>query len=167
LALSACQPRPLDPAAERERLILAGEQGEPVDLTIYGLNYTDTEILSFVVGASGGGDVAVSRGEFGGGGYVCCIEWRPGWPLPITYDLLWTRDGKRYCKREAQLLGPVPANPNYFAVHFFPDGHIELEITERRPNTKLKLRRFNDYQRKPTGNTVADEQTAECRDGVW
>jgi hypothetical protein len=50
-------------------------------------------------------------------------------------------------------------------VHFFPDVRIEAEITENYPELKLKLQDYNEGQRKESGNTVADEQTARCKDG--
>ncbi|MFY0526730.1 DUF3304 domain-containing protein [Archangium gephyra] len=138
---------------------------EPVSLTINGFNYTDLYIDSFEVNGQGGGNLFVSSPTAGGGKGVCCMSFRPGTKLPVQLRIKWTRDRKRWCEKEALLTGPVPANPRHLGVHFFPDGHIEAEITEDYPELKLKLQDYNDEQRKASGNAVADEQTARCKDG--
>ncbi|MFY0578109.1 hypothetical protein ACN28S_30715 [Cystobacter fuscus] len=51
-------------------------------------------------------------------------------------------------------------------MHFFPDGHIEAELSEDYPQLRLVLERFNNGQRKQFGNVVADERNARCGDGV-
>jgi uncharacterized protein DUF3304 len=138
---------------------------QPVSLEINGFNYTDLYIDSFEVNSQGGGNLFVSSPTSGGGGGVCCVSFRPGTKLPVQLTIKWTRDRKRWCEKEALLSGPVPANPRHLGVHFFPDGHIEAEITEDYAEPKLKLQDFNPGQRKESGNTVADEQTARCKDG--
>jgi len=138
---------------------------QPVSLTINGFNYTDLYIDSFEVNGQGGGNLFVSSPTSGGGKDVCCVSFSPGTKLPVELRIKWTRDRKRWCEKEALLTGPVPANPRYLGVHFFPDGHIEAEITERDPEPKLRLQDYNEGQRKESGNTVADEQTARCKDG--
>jgi len=140
---------------------------EPVSLTINGFNYTDLYIDSFEVNGQGGGNLFVSSPTSGGGGGVCCVSFRPGTLLPVQLTIKWTRDGKRWCEKKAWLKGPVPANPRHLGVHFFPDGHIEAEITEDYPELRLQLKDHDPGQRKPSGNTVADEQTARCRDGYF
>ena len=134
-------------------------------LEINGYNYTDLYIDSFEVNGQGGGNLFVSNPTSGGGGGVCCVSLRPGTRLPIPLTIKWTRDGERWCEKEAQLTGPVPANPRHLGVHFFPDGHIEAEVTENSPEVRLRLEAFNPGQRKESGNTVTDEQTARCKDG--
>ena len=77
----------------------------------------------------------------------------------------WTRDRQRWCQKEVMFTGPVPANPRHLGVHFFPDGHIEIEITENFPEVKLRLETVGPDERKKSGNKVADEQVARCQDG--
>ena len=138
---------------------------QPVSLTINGFNYTDLYIDSFEVNGQGGGNLFVSSPTSGGGGGVCCVSFSPGTKLPVQLKIKWTRNRKRWCEKEVLLTGPVPANPRHLGVHFFPDGHIEAEITADYPELKLRLQDDNEGQRKESGNTVADEQTARCRDG--
>jgi len=134
-------------------------------LEINGFNYTDLYIDSFEVNGQGGGNLFVSSPTSGGGGGVCCVSFMPGSKLPIRLNIKWTRDGKRWCEKEALVTGTVPANPRHLGVHFFPDGRIEAEITEHYAEPKLRLEDFNEAQRKESGNTVPDEQTARCKDG--
>ena len=138
---------------------------QSVLLTINGLNYTDLYIDSFEVNGQGGGNLFVSSPTSGGGKDVCCVSFSSGTKLPVQLRIKWTRDRKRWCEKEALLTGPVPANPRYLGVHFFPDGRIEAEITENDPEPKLRLQDYDPGRRKESGNTVADEQTARCKDG--
>jgi len=138
---------------------------QSVSLEIDGFNYTDLYIDSFEVNGQGGGNLFVSSPTSGGGGGVCCVSFNPGTKLPLQLRIKWTRDRKRWCEKEALLTGPVPANPRYLGVHFYPDGHIEAEITENDPEPRLRLERVDRGKRKESGNTVADEQTARCKDG--
>jgi hypothetical protein len=136
-----------------------------VALEIDGFNYTDLYIDSFEVNGQGGGNLFVSSPTAGGGGGACCVGFRPGTRLPVELTIKWTRDRKRWCEKEVLLKGPVPANPRYLGVHFFPDGHIEVELTEEYSEPKLRLERVSRGERKESGNLVADEQTARCKDG--
>jgi hypothetical protein len=136
-------------------------------LAINGFNYTDLYIDSFAVDGQGGGNIFVSSPTSGGGGTVCCAGFSAGSTLPLSVRVKWSRDRKRWCEKEVQITGPIPASPDHLAVHFFPDGHIEAELTEDDPLVKLQLDRMDRYERKKSGNTVADEQTARCRDGYY
>ncbi|ATB29600.1 hypothetical protein MEBOL_003055 [Melittangium boletus DSM 14713] len=139
------------------------EELKPIELTLYGLNYTDLYIDSFSVSGIGGANIPVSSPTAGSSGGVCCMPWYPGAALPIPIKVSWTRDNKRRCEKEVMITGPVPPNPENFAVHFFPDGHIEIELTEGYPELKLRLERFSATQRKESGNVVLDEQVARCK----
>lgn len=161
LALAAC--RESNPGAKQ------GETARPrkdVSLTLIGFNYTDLYIDSFSVNGQGGGNIYLSSPTSGGGGSVCCVDFSPASGLPFPVKIKWSRDRKRWCEKEVLITGPVPAEPRFLAVHFFPDGRIEAEITQQYPSVKLQLEeRANPDERKPSGNTVADEQTARCKDG--
>ncbi|MHA7630287.1 DUF3304 domain-containing protein [Corallococcus sp. M7] len=138
---------------------------KPVSLEINGYNYTDLAIDSFEVNGQGGGDLEVSSTDSGGGKGTCCVGLSPGTRFPVELSIRWTRDRKRWCEKTVQLAGIATANPRHLGVHFFPDGHIEAEVTEGYPDLKLKLDRVDAGRRKPTGNSVQDEQSARCRDG--
>lgn len=155
LALAACN----EPSSR------ASGVRQPAALEINGFNYTDLPISSFEVNGQGGGNIFVSSPTSGGGGSVCCVSFSPGSPLPLRVKVEWTRDRERWCEQEVLIYGPIPASPMHLGVHFFPDGHIEAEITERYPELKLRLDSVSPGMRKESGNTVADEQTSRCRDG--
>jgi hypothetical protein len=137
---------------------------EPISLTIVGFNYTDLYIDSFEVNSVGGGNIVVSTTTSGGGGSTCCASWFRGRTLPMLLKIKWTRDRKRWCQKEIQTSGPIPANPTHLGVHFFPDGRIEAELSEGYPELKLRLESVSADERKKSGNTVMDEQVARCQD---
>jgi hypothetical protein len=138
---------------------------DPIALEINGFNYTDLYIDSFEVNGRGGGNVFVSSLDSGGGGSTCCASWWPDPKDPMPLKIKWTRGGDRWCEKEVLVTGPVPARPEHLAVHFFPDGRIEAELTEDFPKVKLRLESVNSVERKKSGNKVADEQVARCQDG--
>lgn len=161
--LAGCpgKPKPEAPPAQPPAPALS----KPAMLEINAFNYTDLYIHTFTVNGQGGGNVFVSSPETGGGGGVCCVTVSPDdLQGPVRMKVEWSRDMKRWCEKEVELTGPIPANPRHLGVHFFPDGRIEAELTEDSPELKLRLERVNEAQRKASGNTVADEKTARCKD---
>jgi len=155
--LCACEPAGSAPGA-------ADKASEPHALGIVGYNYTDRYIDQFYVNGQGGGNLDVSGQRGGGGGIVCCIGWRDGTPLPQKMRIKWVAGGcmktltdsdgytftaplHTFKEQDVQLTGPVPKNPHYFEVHFYPDGHIEVAITEMDSDPRLKLSRARE---KPT-----------------
>ena len=135
-------------------------------LTISGYNYTDLYIDSFEVGGNGGGNLSVSTLTTGGSKSACCASVYPAL-APYEVKVKWKgREGKnRWCEMKVILNGPIPATPEYFEVHFYPDGHIEVAVTEDASKPRLKLERFSYGRRKETDNKVYDEQVGVCKDG--
>lgn len=140
-------------------------------LPISGFNYTDLPISSFEVNSIAGGNLRVSS-ETSGGGAMCCVR-RPTY-APLTYIVAWTRGPEtpksRWCRMEVIHKGPLPKNPKYFVVHFYQDGHIEVDVTEERSEARVKLpnilnglRRYEDISK----NKVNDEALAECKNGPF
>lgn len=135
LALTACQKTPED---------------EPQMLAITGYNYTDRYIDGFSVNGQGGSNVLLSDDSDGGGKTTCCIVWRPGTALPVPMLVEWTygenqdlRTGQIYKPREThrvevELKGPAPKNPTVFAVHFYPDNTVQVEVAEDYPKPRLR-----------------------------
>jgi hypothetical protein len=121
-----------------------------IALGIVGYNYTDRPIASFSVNGSGGGNIYLSSLTSGGGGTVCCVSVRRNTPLPITMDVEWTwsrvedDNGKVLRAGEAravkaELKGPIPLTPTQFEVHFYPDGHVELAVSDKYSPPRLKI----------------------------
>jgi hypothetical protein len=117
-------------------------------LAIVGYNYTDDVMDSFEVNGQGGGNLEMSTESDGGGKTVCCVGWRDDSTLPKKITVKWVggyctdrrtnSDGETRDRREnlwkvadLEFNGPVPAEPSNFEVHFYPDGHIELAMSER------------------------------------
>ena len=131
----------------------------------YGYNYTDTYIDSFEVDGAGGGNLAVSTPDSPGGGHTCCARVSSGTPPTKGFTIVWTRDRKRWCELTAYLTEPVPIEPRYLEVHFYPDGHIELAATQEASPPRLQLDRASYARRHETGNVNNDEKFARCRNG--
>jgi hypothetical protein len=134
-------------------------------LTIVGYNYTDTYIHRFAVNGAGGGNIEVAQGDTYGGG-TCCAPIVDDMPLPITVEISWKRDGDvPSCKQTVLLDGPLPKEPNYFEVHFYQDGTIQVAITDYPSPARVKLQRFNRLQRHANGNVDNDTKFSECKSG--
>jgi Protein of unknown function (DUF3304) len=135
-------------------------------LTIVGYNYTDNYIDRFAVNGAGGGNIEVAQGDTYGGG-TCCAPIVDDMPLPITVEISWKRDGDvPSCKQTVLLDGPLPKEPNYFEVHFYQDGTIQVAITDYPSPARVKLQRFNYAQRHANGNADNDSKFSECKSGV-
>ncbi|WP_411834694.1 DUF3304 domain-containing protein [Pseudoxanthomonas mexicana] len=128
-------------------LPLAGCAQDPEPgLGIHSYNYTDRAITSFSVDGTWGGDVRVSTPTAGGGGATCCMRVPLVGLLPKTYNVRWIAQACRervwgdgqwiinyrsgWREKQVQYAGPLPANPLYFEVHFYPNDDIRIEITD-------------------------------------
>jgi hypothetical protein len=128
--------------------------GERVNLTITGFNYTSRYIDEFSVNGQGGGNLYVSGPTSGGGGSVCCVSYVKGAAAPRII-VRWQSGGCMYRApgvmadgsthlahgffRELKLNvdARVPDKPAYLEVHFYPDGHVESAITESISSPRL------------------------------
>ena len=132
-------------------------------LGITGYNYTDRTIGSFSVNGAGGDILRVSSPTSGGSGTACCIVWHDGTKLPVMLRVEWvaesclrrvtnrfgeSRDALSNTYRETmvEFNGPVPDVPAYLEVHFYPDGRIAVEITDRDTEPRLKLDRSRERE---------------------
>ena len=178
LWLLACTPRAVGegaPATSRAASV-ATEAPVPMErdargrlksysVAAYGYNYTDFYIDSFEVDGAGGGNLAVSTPTSPGGGHTCCASVTSGLPLGTLFKIKWTRDRKRWCEQEVPLTKPIPPEPRYLEVHFYQDGKIEIEATQRASPPRLKLESASYARRHETGNTNNDEKYSRCKDG--
>jgi hypothetical protein len=137
------------------------------NLTIYGYNYTDTEIGSFEVNGQGGGNVEVSIPTAGGGKSACCITVFTPLREPRPIKIKWSRDGDTWCEQEVVLRPPLPAKPEYLEVHFYRDGHIEVAATETDSSPRLQLERVHGNRRFKNEklNINNDAKFARCKLG--
>ena len=131
----------------------------------YGYNYTDRYIDSFEVDGSGGGNLEVSIPTAGGGKNTCCTTLVSGLPLGTEFTIEWTRDREVWCEQTVKLTRPVPLDPHYLEVHFYQDGHIEIEATQQASAPRLKLDRVSYARRHETGNIDNDGKFGKCRRG--
>ena len=178
-ALSACDPTPRSQAVPKAAAPAAsspwdvqeyekdGRTPRRYSVTNYGYNYTDLYIDSFEVDGAGGGNLEVSIPTAGGGKHTCCTTLVSGLPEGTEFVIKWTRriTQKRWCEQTVTLTKPIPKEPRYLEVHFYPDGKIEIEATQRASPPRLKLERFNSGERKESGNVNNDEKYSRCKDG--
>jgi hypothetical protein len=174
-AVSACQPaapnlQPATTAAQASASAASADldlKGLPrsYSVTAYGYNYNDLYIDSFEIDGSGGGNLEVSIPTAGGGKHTCCAIVTPGLPPGTAFNIKWTRDRKLWCQQDVPLNKPVPKDPRYFEVHFYPDGKIEIEVTQKASRPRLQLERFGRGERHPTNNVNNDEKYSRCKNG--
>jgi hypothetical protein len=175
LGMGGCQPPPPSgptstaPAADSASQVPVERQanGTPKRYSVvaYGYNYTDTYIDSFEVDGAGGGNLEVSIPTAGGGKHTCCTMLTSGLPLGTEFTIKWTRDRKRWCEQTVRLTKSVPTEPRYLEVHFYQDGHIEIEPTQQASPPRVKLDRFGRGERHKSGNINNDEKLSRCKDG--
>ena len=141
-------------------------------LGIVGYNYTDTYVDDYSVNGAGAFNLGVSTEDSGGGSTVCCFGWAPGMRLPMPVRIEWTRGGNRWCRQTVMLTDPGPLEPTTFEVHFYPDRHIEVAITDSYSAPRLKLasagygyRVGKDIKTEVAADMRKDAQGAECREG--
>ena len=175
LGLPACHAQPSKSeangtSANVDRPSVKAPMGTRIDLTLVGYNYTDRYIDRFDVDGQGGGNLFVSEGLNGGGKSACCVSYRSGanarkvtvrWQSgACTFTSYLDEAGRKHERThsffkevEVQVDPSVPDFPNYFEVHFYPDGHAEAAITEHQSRSRLILNKDREdnsaFQRCP------------------
>lgn len=153
--ICGCQDRLI--TASNNSRASAKENRQNVALSLIGYNYTTRYIDQFSADGVDGGNIFVSTQTGGGGGRVCCVSYIRGispWYAKVrwqagacTYNNKIDTNGQRlyeiypYFKElEVKVSGDIPADPHYFEVHFYPDGHVEALITEQSSGPRVQLK---------------------------
>lgn len=126
-----------------------------VDLVAY--NYTNHHIEDYEVDNHSGGIVRVSSPTSGGSGSVCCINVSPGESGAIFVQVRWQVDGCSYTENDpitgktevlhhylykeeyVKVTRPAAGKPNHLETHFYPDGSVQVQITEEMSLPRLRL----------------------------
>jgi hypothetical protein len=121
---------------------LWGCEKEPYALAVVGYNYTDRAIADFSVNRQWGGNVVLSTPTSGGGGTMCCVVMSRRTETPFWVDVEYQMDALesypprkmiepagKYVKERVEVKGPIPPDPGYLEIHFYPDHHIEAAIS--------------------------------------
>lgn len=157
LGVAACQ------AQNASSGSLAPHKGQVVNLTLIAYNYTDNYIDSYQVNGADGGNIFLSNSTTGGSKSGCCVHWAVDQPLPVTVHIRWQSseciytervsgqnfDSAKsfYSERDVKLTKTPSANPKFFETHFYPDGHIEVAITDDYTPPRLKLQETAKHER--------------------
>lgn len=129
---------------------------ETVNLAILGYNYTRRYIADFSINSNGGGNIMVSTPSSGGGGTSCCAPYLPGmkaykvtvrWQADAcmfhTYSVATKRTFDEIHSFYKEIKVPVKEDfvnpPKYMEVHFYPDGKVEVSVTDTRSPPRLRL----------------------------
>jgi len=136
-------------------------------LTLSGYNYSDSGISSFEVNGQGGGNLEVSIPTAGGGKSTCCAVVHGPLRAPLPVTIKWSRDVETWCEQTVLLQPPLPAKPEYFEVHFYRDGHIEIAVTESASPPRLRLERDGPGNRHANSsmNVNNDAKSSRCKLG--
>jgi hypothetical protein len=131
-------------------------------LAIIGYNYTDRPIADFAVNGQGGSNVELSTLGAGGGKESCCVVMSRNTRTPFTVEVKYQMDALEaypprriiepagpYKTKMVEVTGPIPSDPKYLELHFYPDGHIEAAISGRDGPSlpRLKFKRRLPYVR--------------------
>ena len=167
LSISGCD----RPSSERHSVLSkerhSNESFRSHNLTIYGYNYSDSGLSSFEVNGQGGGNLEVSTPSAGGAKHICCTSIYAPLSAPKSVTIKWSRDTEVWCEQTVMLNPPLPANPKYFEVHFYPDGHIEVAVTEEASEPRLRLERDSPGSRNANEamNVNNDDKRGVCKRG--
>jgi hypothetical protein len=141
---------------------LTGCQREPYSLAIVGYDYTDRAVADFSVNGQWGANIEVSDPGTGGGKVICCVAMSRSTKTPFWVDVKYQMDALEaysprkvieppgpYRKARVEVKGPIPPDPRYLEIHFYPDGHIEGAISGRNgpSDPRLKLEARSAYAR--------------------
>jgi hypothetical protein len=136
---------------------LSGCRKDSYMLGIKGYNYTDRAIADFSANEQSGGNLFLSSETSGGGGVSCCVTMTRRTETPLWIDVRYRRDALEsyrprkeiepagnYITTRIQVTGPIPPDPSYLEIHFYPDQHIEAAISgaggPSPPRLKLQTR---------------------------
>ena len=137
---------------------LAKRSNVSLPLAIHGYNYTNRYIGSFEVDSVGGGNVYVSGPHSGGGGTTCCAAYVKGagpWKAEVSWQTGACRYGERvqesgktvfalhkyYKTVEVEVDPRIPSNPKHLEVHCYPDGNVQIALTEEESPPRLVMSR--------------------------
>jgi hypothetical protein len=131
-------------------------------LAIVGYNYTDRAIADFSVNGQGGSNVELSTLGAGGGKESCCVVMSRDVKVPFWIEIKYQMDALEaypprrtiepsdpYKTEKIEVEGPVPSDPWYLEIHFYPNGHIEAAVSGRDGPSppRLNLKRRLPYVR--------------------
>ena len=129
-----------------------------VSLDLVAYNYTNQHIQDYQVNGESGGIIRISSPTSGGSGSVCCISLPLGKYDTILVEVRWQVGGcvfteknpidgnlvknVHYYYKQAELLLPNPhlADPKHLETHFYPDGSVQVMITDEMTFPRLSLR---------------------------
>lgn len=139
---------------------ISGERKEGENyllLSLIGYNYTDRHISEYSVEGASGGYVRLSSHTGGGSGTTCCIKIQRNYRDRMTVKVRWQVDGCTYLikdsrtgkadkarylhykEAEVEVLRKDGGNPEYIETHFYPDGSVQVQLTESMSHPFLVL----------------------------
>ncbi|WP_081771678.1 DUF3304 domain-containing protein [Paraburkholderia nodosa] len=104
-----------------------------------------------------GANLVLSTPTSGGGSNMCCVVMSRDTKTPFWVDVDYKMSALEsypprkiiepsspYRKARVEVTGPVPQDPSYIEIHFYPDGHIKAALSGRDgpspPRLKLERR---------------------------
>jgi hypothetical protein len=141
---------------------LSGCREQPYMLGIIGYNYTDRAVADFAVNEQGGSNLELSTPTTGGGKMSCCVVMDRSTKTPFWVNVKYQMDALEtylprriiepstpYRETRVEVKGPIPPDPSYVEIHFYPDGHIEGAISgpDGPSPPRLKLEARSGYAR--------------------
>ncbi|EEF26258.1 conserved hypothetical protein [Ricinus communis] len=148
-----------------------------VALDLIGYNYTNHHIEDYEVNNRNGGIVRVSSPTSGGSGSICCIKLSPGESGAIFVQVRWQVDGCSYIEKDpitgntevlhhylykeafVKVAPPAAGKPNHLETHFYPDGSVQVQITEEMSLPRVRL--SEDRFEKPSFPNCINDQKPE------
>jgi|GEM_PF-3220034 len=131
----------VDRDSDFARKALSRKEYEEAKVDIVGYNYTDKYIGVFQVNGDFGSILRLSSPDSGGGNPNCCFRYMIHRPYPYQVEVTWAESDSDEKRTHFMATIPQPETTDlkYLEVHFYPDGHVELKLTNRYGPPRLKL----------------------------
>lgn len=126
-------------------------------LGLVGYNYTDRHISTYSIDGADGGHINLSSPTTGGSGISCCVKFSRKNSGPLKVKVRWQVDGCTYLLKDeatgrsgkvrhyyyketvVEVQRSYRAEPAYIETHFFPNGLVQVRLTDHGSNPLLAL----------------------------
>lgn len=144
--------------AEQSKAAMGGERrDEYTMLGLVGYNYTDRHISAYSIDGVDGGHINLSSPTSGGSGISCCVKFSRKNSGPLRVKIRWQVGGCTYSVKDeetgrsdkvryyyykeavVEVQRIYETEPAYIEAHFFPNGSVQVRLTDHGSNPLLAL----------------------------
>lgn len=144
--------------AEQSKAVMREKRSdEYIMLGLVGYNYTDRHISAYSIDGADGGHINLSSPTSGGSGISCCVKFSRKNSGSLKVKIRWQVDGCTYLVKDestgrsdkvryyyyketvVEVQRSYRIEPAYIEAHFFPNGLVQVRLTDRGSSPLLAL----------------------------